>query len=310
MRRISINFALFYAGILFLSNRVCAAEKLREELIVVQTVSKERHSFVVSKGIRDGIFKGQEIVFASENASILCKAQEVSRDFSLWVPVNAYLTVPFKKEEIISFNTSAYGNVALDIVGDYNRLTPINYYKVYHDKFVATKNISAKAGLNRGLAQTSSDVSADNNASRAGYSFSAEYNYRVFPEVELSLGARYDSEVYRITTVALDIPTTRLMATIAGTYHLLHLSNGENNFYIGVALGLGRSTTIINEIESSGTVKLLPEARFGFLMPFARDYAMVFESSIESLSATEKVGGEIDQTTNILNAKLTLGLRF
>lgn len=310
MRRISINFIIVAAGVFFLSNLVWGAEKLREELVVVQTISKERRSFVVGKGIRDGIFKGQEIIFASEEASILCIAKEVSRDFSLWVPVNTHLTVPFKKEEIVSFNSRAYGNVSLDIVGDYNRLTPVNYYKIYHEKFNASKTITAKASLNRGLAQSSSEVSADNNTSRSGYSFAGEYNYRVFPEFEINAGVRYDDEVYRITSVALDIPTTRLMATIGGTYHLLNLSSGENNFYIGVAFGLGRSTTIINEVESSGTVKLLPEARVGFLMPFARDYAMVFESAVESLSATEKIGGDVEQTTNSLNAKLTIGLRF
>lgn len=278
--------------------------------MVVQTVSRDRASFVISKGIKDGVLRGQEIIFANDSVSILCKAREVNRNYSLWVPVDPNVNIPFNKEDFVSYNSHAYGNVALDIVGDMNNLTPsMNYNEVYK-KFRTSNNISVKASLNRGLSQSSSDVSADDNSSRTGYAFAGEYNYRFMPEFEMSGGFRIDNEVYRLSDPALDIPTSRVMATIAATYHLTSFATDQNNFYLSVAAGIGKSTTTVDEIESTGSVTLLPEARVGYIMPFSKSVAMIFEGSIESLSATEKFPDETEQVTNILNVKFTVGLRF
>lgn len=301
--------AVFSLG-LILSNSLYAADKPREELMVVQTVSRDRASFVISKGIKDGVLRGQEIIFANDSVSILCKAREVNRNYSLWVPVDPNVNIPFNKEDFVSYNSHAYGNVALDIVGDMNNLTPsMNYNEVYK-KFRTSNNISVKASLNRGLSQSSSDVSADDNSSRTGYAFAGEYNYRFMPEFEMSGGFRIDNEVYRLSDPALDIPTSRVMATIAATYHLTSFATDQNNFYLSVAAGIGKSTTTVDEIESTGSVTLLPEARVGYIMPFSKSVAMIFEGSIESLSATEKFPDETEQVTNILNVKFTVGLRF
>jgi hypothetical protein len=287
-----------------------AAEKPHEELMVVQTVSKDRHSFVVEKGVKDGVMKGQEIIYANENVSILCKAIEVNRNYSLWVPVDRNVNIPFNKEEFVSYNSHAYGNVALDIVGDVNNLTPeINYSEVFK-KFRTSDNFSLKASFDQGLSQSSSDVSADKNSKRSGYTFALEYNFRFLPEFEVSAGGRIDNEIYRLTSPALDIPTTRVMGTIAATYHFVNFSKNKNNFYLTLAAGLGKSTTTVNNDKSSGTVTLLPEARFGYLMPFSKSVAMIFEGSVESLSASETFPDGTSQVTNILNAKLTIGLRF
>lgn len=310
MRRKILSYTLTIAGLLCLSDSLHAVIKAREELMVVQTVSKNRHSFVVSKGIKDGVLKGQEIIFANDSVSILCKAQEVNRNYSLWVPVDPNVNIPFNKEDFVSYNSHAYGNVALDIVGDVNNITPIENFNETYKKFRKSNNLSAKASLNRGLSQSSSDVSADNNSSRSGYSFSGEYNYRFMPEFEMSAGVRLDNEVYRLNSVQLDIPTNRVMATIAATYHLTSFTNDKNNFYLSVAAGIGKSTTTVNEVESSGRVTLLPEARIGHIMPFSKSVAMIFEGSIESLSATEKIADETEQVTNMLNVKFTIGLRF
>lgn len=297
-------------GILSLSESVYSAEKPREELMVVQTVSKDRRSFVVSKGIKDGVLRGQEIIFANENISILCKAQEVNRNYSLWVPVDNNVNIPFKKEDIISFNSHSYGNVALDIIGDVNNITPtINYDEIYK-QFRTSNNISLRGSLNRGLSQSSSDVSADNNSNRTGNSFALEYNYRFMPEFEMSFGGRIDNEVYRVTNAVLDVPTTRVMATLAATYHLMNLTSNQNNFYLSIAAGLGKSKTTVSDEISSGTTTLLPEARIGYLMPFSKSVAMIFEGSIESLSANEKFADGTQQVTNMMNVKFTIGLRF
>lgn len=311
---------LFIVGYLFSSpllySKVMIREKEKskrgkEELVVIQTVSTDRHTFVVSKGISEGILRGQEMIFANDNISILCKAIEVSRSYSLWAPIDSLVNIPFQKNDIVSSNSHAYGNVSLDIVGDSHNLELPNQMEMETLKrFRASNNYSLKGGLNQSLSQSSSDVSSDKNSARTGYDIALEYNYRFMPEFEMSLGGRYDNEVYRQSDPILDVSTSRLMVTIAATYHLIYLSESNNNFYFTMAAGIGRSSTVISDETSSGLVKLMPEARLGYLMPFTQKMAMVFESSIESLSSNEKFSNGTQQDTNILNLKLTLGLRF
>ncbi|QDK41563.1 hypothetical protein DOM21_08875 [Bacteriovorax stolpii] len=281
----------------------------KEELTVIQTVSKDRRSFVVAKGIKDGVMKGQEIIFANDNVSVVCKAAEVNRDFSLWVPVDHTVTIPFNKEDIVSSNSTVYGNVALEIAADPSLTPDINYNEVYK-KFRAQNNWAIKASYNKGLTQSSSSVADEKNSSRSGYNVTLEYNYRFLPEFEMSFGARMDNEVYRIENPELDIPTRRIMGTVAATYHFVTFSDNKNNFYLTVAAGLGKSETTVDDDKSSGRVTLLPEARLGYMMPFSKSMAMVFEGSVESLSSTETFSDGTEQTTNILNFRATIGLRF
>lgn len=286
-----------------------AAPKPREELMVVQTVSRDRRSFIVAKGVKDGVTKGQEIIYANESVSILCKAQEVNRNFSLWVPVDKNVNIPFNKDEFVSYNSHAYGNVALDIVGDAANLTPHVNYDIEFKKFRTSNNFSLKGSYEKGLSQSSSDVSADQNSSRTGYTYSLEYNFRFLPEFEMSFGGRIDNEVYRVTGAGLDVPTNRTMAVAAATYHFMSFSNDKNNFYLSLAAGIGTSKTTVDEVESSGMAVLLPEVRFGYLMPFSRSVAMIFEGSVDSISSKETLEGT-EQVTNIINVKFSLGLRF
>ena len=182
----SLSYILFFSVLLLLQkNNLEAKEKPREEIMVVQTVSTDRRSFVMGKGVKDGIVKGLEIIFANENASILCKAAVVNRNYSLWIPVDKNINVPFNKNEFISYNSHAYGNISLDIVGDVNKITPEINYQIEFSKFRNKDNFSLKASLDKGLSQSSSDVSADKNSKRSGYSFSFEYNLRFITEFEI-----------------------------------------------------------------------------------------------------------------------------
>ncbi len=288
-----------------------ADNKIRgEELIVVQTTSTDRQSFVIYKGLKDGISKGQEIIFGNENVSFVCKAVEVNRLYSLWKPVDKNMQIPFNKDDIVSYNSHAYGNVALDIVADYNNLTPtVNFNEIYK-KFRSNNNYSTKVSYNSGLSQSSSDVSADKNSTRTGYAFAAEYNYRFMPVFEMSFGLRIDSENYRLKSPELDIPTNRALITVAMTYHLTSLSQNENNYYLSLGAGIGTSKTIINEAISSGYATILPEARFGYLKPLSTKMALIVEGSVESLNSNEKFSNGTQQTTNMINAKISIGLRF
>jgi hypothetical protein len=304
------NFRVLYSLAFLFALNAFTAEKPREELMVVQTVSKNRHSFVVSKGIKDGILKGQEIIYSNQNVSILCKAIEVNRNYSLWTPIDKNVNVPFNKDEFVSYNSYAYGNVSLDLVSDVHISDTEFDYNLEYKKFRSTNNFSLKASFDQGLSQSSSEVSTDQNTSPTGYSFGAEYNIRYSTQFEISVGARIDNVVYRLASPQLDIPTSRTMATIAGTYHFLEFTKDKNNFYLTLAAGIGKSTTTTNEIQSTGIVTLLPEVRLGYLMPYSTSLAMFLEGSVESLSSQETFPDKSKQDTNVLNSKFTFGLRF
>ncbi len=299
------TFAIF-AFLSFITLQVAHA---REELTVIQTVSKDRRSFIVGKGLKDGLIKGQEIIFANDNVSIVCKASLVNRDYSLWVPIDQTITVPFNKEDIVSTNSTIYGNVALEIAGSDGLTPPPEIDQDYKD-FIKSNNFALKAGYNRGLSQSSSDVSKDKDLTRTGYSFSLDYNYRFMPEFEMSAGLRIDNEVFRISDPELDIPTSRQMATVSATYHFMTLSKNRNNFYLTIAAGLGKSTTTVSEEKATGSVTLLPEARLGYLMPLSKSKALLVEGSIESLSTNEEFSDGAKQTNNSSNIKFSVGLRF
>ena len=309
-------------GTVFFSTFAMSAEALKykkaehsdregkEELVIVQTASTDGHTFVISKGLKEGIFKGMEVTFSNGNTSLVCKAIEVNRLYSLWKPLDQNAIIPFRREDIISYNSHAYGNVSLDVVADYNNITPqINFDEVYK-KFRSLDNLSAKLALNNAFSYSSTSVDSKNNTGGLGYSLSFEYNQRWFPEIELSYGLRYDTQTYLLKNPELDIPNNRILGIASINYHLTAFSTSSSNFYVGLTAGLGQSTTTINQTKSKGLVTLLPEARLGYLRPVNTELAMIFEASFESLSSNEKFSDNSVQTTNLINVKATFGLKF
>lgn len=282
----------------------------KEELTVIQTVSNNQRSLIISKGMKDGVFKGQEIIFANDNVSIVCRAIEVNRDFSMWVPLDMNVTLPFNKNDIISINSTVYGNVALEVAGD-SGLVPDLTIKERMDVVNNPTSFTLKASLSKGLAQSSSSVVDEKNTGRSGNNFSFDYNYKFIPEFEMSLGLRIDSEIYRIEDPQLDIPTRRTMALLATTYHFVNYSASlKNNFYVTLAAGIGRSTTTIDNEDVVGRVLILPEARIGYLLKISPAFSMVFESGIESVSTSETFLDGTNQTTNSLTIRGSVGVRF
>lgn len=295
--------------ILILCFLVSLQLQAKEELTVIQTVSTNQRSVIISKGMKDGVFKGQEIIFANDNVSIVCKAIEVNRDFSMWAPLDKNITVPFSKNDIISINSTVYGNVALDVAGDPGLIPDLTIKE--RMKINTPTSFTLKVSLSKGLAQSSSSVVDEKNTGRSGNNFNFDYNYKFIPEFEMSLGLRVDSEIYRIEDPQLDIPTRRTMALLATTYHFVNYSASlKNNFYVTLAAGIGRSTTTIDNEDVVGRVLILPEARIGYLLKISQSFSMVFETGIESVSTSETFLDGTNQTTNSLTIRGSVGVRF
>jgi hypothetical protein len=286
----------------------------REELLVIQTVSNDLKSFVIGKGIKDGISEGQELIFANENVSLVCKAIAVNRDFSYWKPLNQNMNVPFLREEIVSANSHIYGSIALDLTSAQNKLLeklevkPEN--KNEFEDYLKNNHYALRGSIGAGFNQNSSSVTADQNPRSYVFDLSFEYDVRTKPELEIGFGLRYDNDVYRLTNPTLDIPTTRILGIVAATYHFINWSPNKNNIYVSILAGLGTSSTVVNQAKNTGYATVLPQVRLGYLVPFTNSSALLFEGSVESISAKETLPNGTIQTSSSANAKGTIGFTF
>lgn len=292
----------------------CEVAWAEEELVIIQTVSVDQKSFVIAKGIKDGISRGQELIFANENVSLVCKAVEVNRDYSYWYPMNENMTVPFLREEIVGTSSHIYGSIGLDVIADQNKL--IETYESNEKKakdlayFRNYDHYSLRGSLGAGLTQNTSSVTADQAPKRFAYEVSIEYDFRFRSEYELGVGLRVDRDIYRLSNPTLDIPTTRILALASATYHFFQWSSNKNNIYISLVAGIGSSSTVVDQATNSGIATILPQARLGYMMPFSNKSALILEASIESISAKETLPDSSVQTTSYSNVKGTIGVTF
>jgi hypothetical protein len=293
-------FFLFYCQALF----------AKEELVVIQTVSVDQKSFVISKGIKDGIIQGQELIFANENVSLVCKAVEVNRNYSYWYPVNDNMTVPFLREEIVSAISHIYGSIELNLLAHQGDLITTMEHEKEIKEFRRLNHFSLRGSIGLGITQSSSSVSTEQNSRRLAYDVALEYDKRLQPEYEIGVGMRVDNDIYRLSDPTLDIPTTRVMAIAVATYHFINWSHDKNNAYISLVGGIGYSKTVVNETVSSGTATILPQVRLGYIMPFSKTSAMIFEASMESISSSEQFSDTTKQTAGYFNVKGTIGIAF
>ena len=83
-----------------------------------------------------------------------------------------------------------------------------------------------------------------------------------------------------------------------------------NNLYAAVGAGYGYSNTKVDSAVSTGYSLLFPLVRIGFLTNLHKNWCLLTEIVGEAIGSTEKFQGGDVQKTNIINAKITLGLRF
>ena len=79
---------------------------------------------------------------------------------------------------------------------------------------------------------------------------------------------------------------------------------------LGSDLDMENQKTTISGTNTSGTARLLPYARFGYLYDTGGSYDYTFETSAESISIKESFQDGDEQTTNLINVKVAVGLRF
>ena len=275
-----------------------------ENMVVVQSISTSRQSFVVRRGAKDGISKHQRALFSTEQVSLLCKAIEVTHEFSLWEVDDPMASVPFTKDQMIVFSTS------LETIW-----TKVPALRGKLKQFLLTKDLVPppyflfRGAMSRGLSESVSDTSASSTVERAGFHFEGLYYWNFAKQLDWGFGARLDRESALIDQSDLSIPTSRVFAISQLTYRFPEIKGTRNYFYLTAGIGYGTSTTTVNESTSAGTAYILPSFHMG-LMTLGDSYGFAVELVGEAIGQQEEFLDGNSQNTNIINAKFSVALRF
>jgi hypothetical protein len=273
-----------------------------DELIIVQAVSKSGKSFVVRRGAQQGVAIGQESLFSTKDASFTAKVIEVNRFFSLWNLKDNRGAVPFNKGEYVTY-TNNIENIWTEIPK--LQLAP-------KEELVFRQSSEWIARLAYGLtmSESVSEADDDNTANRTSFQFEGVFANRIAVHWEWGVGFRLDRDNATLNESNLDVPTSRYMITAELNYHFANFARSDDNMYLGAAIAYGLSNTTVNESISTGTSLVLPIVKLGYIKRVSPSYALVFEGSFEAIAQSESFEDTDTQTTNIVNSKMSIGVRF
>ncbi len=286
---------------------VCA----KEELLIIQSVSNTQKTFVIRKGKAEGVLVNQESLFTSEKFSLSARVIEVTRDYSLWQISDTRATVPFQKGETVNY-TNTIENLYTEI--PLLRFDPKELAKEAREKNkiaeLRPENWLLRGNLSYTLAESVTDTSGNLDSSRSGINLEAQKLWSLTPKMSIGAGLRYDQENTSIADPNVDIPTTRVFITGDYIYHFDYIGETRDHIYMALGIGLGQSSTDVDGTVSSGLATLLPSVRLGYQMALSSGISMVVETVAEAISANESFEDGTTQKTNLVNAKLAIGLKF
>lgn len=286
------------AFIQFLSSPAMALD----ELVIIQATSTSNQSFVIRKGAEEGISMGQESLFTTKDASFAATCSEVSRFFSMWTIKNKKGQIPFVKGDYVT-----HTNNIDSIWSEIPRLQVVPKEELV---FKQSAQWIIKGNYSYGLSESVSDTAENKTTERIGYQLEVLYANRFHVDWEWAVGARIDRENATLGEPILDVPTNRYLLTGEITYHFDRMSGSDNNLYAGLGMGYGLSNTTIDEQVSTGTVFIVPTVKLGYINRVSQRYSIIFEGAVESLAQKESFQDTTDQTTNIVNSKFSIGVRF
>lgn len=282
----------------------------KEELVVVSAVSSSKQTFIIQKGALEGISVGLESLFSTQNASLLARAIEVTSKHSLWQLKERRAVFPFAKDEIITFNKDQ-SNIWNELPDINSRVAKVTRrQQELQEIYGGGSQFQLRGNLSSTFYESTTDTDSVRTPERTGTTIEVLYQKRMFERLEFGAGVRYDSENAVITDPDLTIPSQRMMGIFEVTYHFSDFDGKPNNFYTAAAVGIGRSQTEIDSTVSTGVATLLPSLRFGYIMRRAQGLDFTFDTVVEALSATESFIDTKQQTTNLVNAKFAVGIRF
>ncbi|WP_372653396.1 hypothetical protein [Halobacteriovorax sp.] len=280
-----------------------------ESLVIVQSVSNTKKTFVVRKGRDFGISKGQISLFSTTDISFTARATEVTRYYSLWSLIDKEANVPFKQDEVVTYTSSLeriWSEVALSKLREVEEKQQESYLRN-----IVGNYISIRASWGKSLSQSTSEVSAESLDSRTTIHFEATYSKRINNHLEFGGGIRIDNDTATGTNPERSIPSTRNFLIADVTYHFNQFRDSSAHIYSGLGAGIGISSTEVGDSTKTGSATLLPYFRLGYeTSPEKSKYSFMAEIQIESIVAKETFTSGDEQSTGIVNSKFAVGVKF
>ncbi|OUR97296.1 hypothetical protein A9Q84_13300 [Halobacteriovorax marinus] len=280
-----------------------------ENLVIVQSVSNTKKTFVIRKGRDAGVSKGQLSLFSTTDISFTARAKEVTRHYSLWVVIDKEANVPFVRDEVVSY-TSSLERVWNEVI-----LTKLKEVEVQKEenflRDITRSYLTARAAWGFAITQSTSEVQAESLESRSGLHIEGTYSTRVNRHLEFGGGIRYDKDSARGVNPERTIPSTRTFLIADVTYHFNQLKDSRSHLYAAIGGGIGQSSTTVGESTKTGNATILPYFRFGYeTSPRGSSFALLVELQIESVVAKETFTEGEEQSTSMVNSKVSMGIRF
>lgn len=294
-----IRFTVYFTAIIFLYTLGQALKA--DELVVVKAVSSSRKRFVIQKGGIDGVSKGQVSVFSNKYATVAAKATEVTHTYSMWEVQDSRANFPFDKDDFI-----AYSNSIETMILEIPKLKEDSRELIFR-----TENKWLLRGSYAfGLSQSVSETDSEKITNRTSFQFEGLYSYKWGPHWEMLGGLRIDRDNATQSEPELDIPTQRTMIAGEVLYHFDYIRGSEDNVYVGTGLAYGKSQTTIEDTISAGTALVAPIIKIGYQKKLESGSSLLFEAVTESIATTEAFTDSEPQSTNVVNAKISVGYKF
>ncbi len=306
------------------TSQVFAQSKTGKEnhnLVIIQKVSTDRSSFVIRKGKKDQIFRGQKSLFSTKNSSFVAKAVAVNRIYSQWVPIDSGSTVPFQNGDIInlSYSVEKVWSEIPRLIGDENyRLTlqkekraiEIATDEKKEEEYLRPK-FQVIVGNFTSLNESTTDVEST-DGTRTGFKGELRYLRPYNKNFFYQLGARFNSESYVETSPSVTEDSSRFFITGGFTAKIYELWEFKSVPYLAIDLGIGYGSTNNGEESKTGIVTLLPSVKLGIEFAWTKNLDFLTEVFFESMSADESYtdGDVTSTTTNSTLIGLNLGLQF
>ncbi|MCO4754042.1 MAG: hypothetical protein KC478_06150 [Bacteriovoracaceae bacterium] len=270
------------------------------ELVIVQGVSKTGFTFVTRNGKKDGVFKGKNATFTSDNISLIAKAISVTRQFTQWEVQNDETTVPFRKGEVVTM---------YDATEHLWALTPETIRKKYIKTEIFTPRLSIGAHVSffTGISASVSDA-ADTPDQRGGLVFEGMLEKEINESFALAGGFRYSRETINVAEASLTASQALGLAEIR--YYFNKMPSFHNaRLALALGMGYGQSQTQTSGQTSSGNAVVLPITKASLNVPMNKLTDFVVEGSFESVRTDEEFEDGTTQSSNVDNFRYGVALK-
>lgn len=294
--------------ILILLSFVWAMPGFAYQLMVIQTISETGKTFVTRGGKSEGLTDGVRGTFSIDNAAITAEAVEVSRGLVVWRVIEEDAFVPFKKNEIVTFNFSTEA-IWFKVPTRAEKISGLTLRdKLGEEKRQLVTSLQIKAFRGIGLTEQVSSVDTNNDGSRAIVQLETIYGFELRKGLNFDVGFRYDQEANELGTFT--ISSKRLFATLGMSYFMYEFTIGETfTPYIGASFGYGITDTNVGGSDLSGNAFILPHVRVGLETFISSNWAAQIETGFESINNKESFNDGTSQDSVQSNIKLGFGLR-